>query len=143
MALTAYSEDMTLRAFAQPILVKNLNSKISQVCCYGSSTILKTVNGELLVYGYFCAKYSMSRINSYGKNKIIRGCDSYIVTLTDNDRLHVWTYCWYAEIIDMNKIIEIVCHPTYVILISHDETIRVVSLSTLVKFNDDDSEDDT
>ena len=73
------------------ILVKNLNSKISQVCCYGSSTILKTVNGELLVYGYFCAKYSMSRINSYGKNKIIRGCDSYIVTLTDNDRLHVWT----------------------------------------------------
>ena len=52
-------------------------------------------------------------------------------------------YCWYAEIIGMNKIIEIVCYPTYVILISHDETIRVVSLSTLVKFNDDDREDDT
>ena len=124
-------------------MLVNLNSKISQVCCCQYSTILKTVDNELLIYGDFCTGYDIPLINSYGKNQIIRCSDSYIVTLSDNDRIHVWDRYWYAEIIGMNKIIEIVCYSAYIILISHDETIRVVSLSTLVKLNDENSEDDS
>ncbi|HLX52704.1 MAG TPA: hypothetical protein VKR58_02130, partial [Aquella sp.] len=114
----------------------DIHSKISHVCCGKNFTVLKTTDDKILMYGNF---YKI-KSDVYGKVKIIGCSKSYAIALTDHDYLYIWGYNWYQKIY-MAGVIEIGCHPLYIMCIRYDETVKVITLTDLDKIRYSDSED--